>query len=69
VANGFFDEWVGRERDMDEAARERFRAAVAAGDFTVAHAYAGQGVAALTGETTAADVVAEFARALRPPAR
>ena len=30
----------------------------------MAHAYAGEGVAALTGKVTAAEVVAEFARAL-----
>jgi nitronate monooxygenase len=64
VANAYFDEWVGREDDLDEAARERFRAGVAAGDFSVAHAYAGEGVTALTGEVTAAEVVEEFARAL-----
>ncbi|MFC4787114.1 NAD(P)H-dependent flavin oxidoreductase [Nocardioides sp. MAHUQ-72] len=64
VANAFFDEWVGREDRIDDDARSRFRTAVAAEDFSVAHVYAGQGVAALTGETTAADVVAELARAL-----
>ena len=46
VANAYFDEWVGREDDLDDAARDRFRAGVAAGDFSVAHAYAGEGVAA-----------------------
>ena len=65
VANSFFEEWAGREDEMDEAALERFRAGVAAGDFDVAHVYAGQGVAALTHETTAADVVAELARGVR----
>jgi nitronate monooxygenase len=64
VANAYFEEWVGREDELDGPARDRFRAAVAAGDFSVAHAYAGEGVTALTGEVTAADVVAEFARAL-----
>lgn len=64
VANAFFEEWVGREDELDEEALGRFRAAVAAQDFSVAHVYAGQGVAALTDETTAADVVAGFARAL-----
>ena len=66
MLNAFFEEWVGREDELDEAARARFRAAVAGGDFSVAHVYAGQGVA-LTGETTAADVVAGFARALPSP--
>lgn len=64
VANAFFEEWVGREDELDEEALGRFRAAVAAQDFSVAHVYAGQGVAALTAENTAADVVAGFARAL-----
>jgi nitronate monooxygenase len=64
VANAYFEEWVGREDELDGPARDRFRAAVAAGDFSVAYAYAGEGVIALTGEVTAADVVAEFARAL-----
>ena len=64
VANAYFEEWVGREDDLDDDARDRFRRAAAAEDFSVAHVYAGQGVAALTRETTAADVVAEFARGL-----
>lgn len=64
VANAFFEEWAGREDELDDEALGRFRAAAAAQDFSVAHVYAGQGVAALTGETTAADVVAGFARAL-----
>ncbi len=65
VANSYYAEWVGREDDLDAEARERFRAAVAAEDFSTAPLYAGQGVTALTRELTAADVVAEFARALR----
>lgn len=64
VANSYFDEWVGREDELDDPARERFRAAMADEDFSVAHLYAGEGVAALAHEVTAADVVAEFARAL-----
>ena len=64
VANTYFAEWVGREDDLDAEARERFRDAVAAEDFSTAPLYAGQGVTALTRELTAADVVAEFARAL-----
>jgi nitronate monooxygenase len=64
VANSFFDEWVGHEDDMDDAARARHRDAMAAGDYDVAHLYAGQGVAALSEELSAAEVVAGFARAL-----
>lgn len=66
LANDYFDEWAGREDGLDTAARERHRAAVAREDFSVAHVYAGEGVAALTHEVSAADVVAEFARALGP---
>jgi len=64
VANAFFDEWVGHEDEMDEAARARHREGMAAKDYGVAHVYAGQGVAALSQELTAAEVVAEFARAV-----
>lgn len=67
VANSFFEEWVGREDELDAAARERFHDAVVAEDYSVAHVYAGEGVEALTHEVTAADVVAEFARALPRP--
>jgi nitronate monooxygenase len=65
VANRFFEEWIGREEELDEGARTRFRAAVSGQDYSVAHLYAGEGVVALTHETTAADVVGEFARAVR----
>ncbi|NYD40621.1 NAD(P)H-dependent flavin oxidoreductase [Nocardioides panaciterrulae] len=66
VANAYFEDWVGREDELDEAARGRFRAAVEAGDHSVAHVYAGEGVVDITRERTAAEVVAEFARALPP---
>lgn len=65
VANRFFEEWVGHEDDLDDSARTRFRAAVSGQDYSVAHLYAGEGVAALTHEVGAADVVAEFARAVK----
>jgi nitronate monooxygenase len=68
VANAYFDAWAGREDDLDDEARARFRRAVAEGDYSVAHVYAGQGVAELTREQSAAEVVAEFARALGPGA-
>jgi nitronate monooxygenase len=61
VANSFFDEWVGRENEMDDAARARHRAAREAGDFDIAHVYAGEGVAALREQRTARDVVRDFA--------
>jgi nitronate monooxygenase len=63
LVNEFFDEWVGREDAMDDAARKRHEEAQRGGDFDVAHLYAGQGVAALTGERAARDVVLEFSRA------
>ena len=64
VANAFFEEWVGRENELDDEARHRYGAARDAGDYATAALYAGQGVTALTAESTAAEVVAEFARAL-----
>ncbi|HET7684015.1 MAG TPA: nitronate monooxygenase [Marmoricola sp.] len=57
VANPFFTEWAGREEQIGPDARERHQRAVAAQDFSAAHLYAGEGVAALTGERTAAEVV------------
>jgi nitronate monooxygenase len=64
LVNGFFEEWVGREHDMDDSARMRHEAARQAGDFAVAHLYAGQGVTALTRQRAARDVVLDFAQAL-----
>lgn len=66
VANDYLAHWTGRADEQDAAAVEGFRAAVAREDFSTAHLYAGQGVAGLTGEVTAADVVREFARAVTP---
>ncbi|GAA2129417.1 nitronate monooxygenase [Nocardioides bigeumensis] len=64
LVNDFYDEWVGREDDMDDAARLRHQEARKTTDFAVAHLYAGEGVAALVREQTAEQVVREFARAL-----
>ncbi|HET8603411.1 MAG TPA: nitronate monooxygenase [Marmoricola sp.] len=58
VRNDFFDRWVGREDEMDDAARAEHAAAVEAADFETAHLYAGQAVAGLRAERTAAEVVA-----------
>ena len=66
LVNGFFDEWVGREDDMDDSARRRHEEARRSADFDVAHLYAGEGVAALTREQSAEDVVNDFAQALGP---
>ena len=66
LVNDFFDEWVGREQDMDDSARLRHQEARRAADFDVAHLYAGEGVAALAREQSAEEVVREFSRALGP---
>lgn len=65
LRNGFFDTWDGREDELaqDDAARDAYAAGAAAQDFAVAALQVGQGVASLTGERTAAEVVAELARA------
>jgi nitronate monooxygenase len=65
LRNGFFTHWAGREDALagDDAAAARYREARDAGDFDTAVVYAGQGVALLREETSAADVVAEFGRA------
>lgn len=65
LRNAFFDQWDGREDELasDDAARDGYAAAAAAQDFDTAAVQVGQGVASLTAERTAAEVVAEFARA------
>ncbi len=66
LVNDFFDQWVGREDEMDGSAKKRHQDAQRAADFDVAHIYAGEGVADLTSERSAADVVRDFAQALGP---
>ena len=65
LRNAFFDTWAGREDELaqDDAARDVYAAGAAAQDADVAALQVGQGVASLTAERTAADVVAELARA------
>lgn len=60
VRNAFFDRWAGREDALDDAAAAEHAAGVRAGDWSVAHLYAGEGVAALHEERTAAEVVASL---------
>jgi nitronate monooxygenase len=60
VRNAFFDHWAGREDELDDEASATHAAGVLAGDWTVAHLYAGEGVAALTEERSAAEVVASL---------
>lgn len=59
----FFDEWEGREQELksDDAAHDKFASAVRSGDLDVFAMYAGQGVGALDGEPTAAEVLAHLA--------
>jgi nitronate monooxygenase len=65
LRNEFYDSWSGREDDLaaDDAARDAYAAAADRQDFDVATIQVGQGVASMTAERTAAEVVAEFARA------
>lgn len=65
LRNQFFQEWEQRVDALatDAATRERYAAASQAADFDTAAVWAGQGVAMLQAETTAADVVASFATA------
>jgi nitronate monooxygenase len=65
LRNRFFDEWQGREDELsaDDAAHERFIAAVRSGDVDTRAIYAGQGVGALSATRPAADILADFARA------
>ncbi len=66
LRNRFFDEWVGREDELaaDRHALDAYAAAQRRGDFDVAVIYAGQGASLLRSETTAAEVVADFATAV-----
>lgn len=65
LRNAFFDRWAGREDELahDDDAVAELAAARAAADLDVAYVYAGQGVGLLTGERTAAEVVAGLAGA------
>ena len=62
LRNAFFDEWVGREDELaaDPSALEQYADARRRRDFDTAVIYAGQGVALLRAETSAAEVVAGF---------
>jgi nitronate monooxygenase len=65
LRNEFFDEWDGREDELatDAAALQRFAEAHAAENFDIGRVQAGEGVALLRSEQTAAEVVAELAGA------
>jgi nitronate monooxygenase len=65
LRNAFFDRWSGHEDELatDDTERDRYAEAAAAEDFTTAAVQVGQGVGSMTAPRTAAEVVAEFARA------
>ena len=65
LRNAFFERWVGREDELadDDVAAAELRAARKQGDFDIACVYAGQGVALLRAERSAADVLGELAGA------
>ena len=65
LRNAFFDRWVGREDELaaDDVAAAELGAGRERGDFDVAYVYAGQGVALLGAERTAADILGELAGA------
>lgn len=63
LRNTFFDTWEGREQVLksDDAGHADYVAGVRAADPARTSIYAGQGVGALTGQPTAAEVVDAFA--------
>ncbi len=65
LRNAFFDRWAGRKDELagDDAATVELRAARKLGDFDVTAIYAGQGVALLSAERAAADILSELAGA------
>lgn len=67
LRNAFFERWVGREDELagDDLAAAELMAARNHGDFAASCIYAGQGVALLRAELTAADVLGELAGAGR----
>ena len=65
LRNAYYERWAGAEDALaeDDAAAAELTAARRSGDFDIACLYAGQGVQLLRGERSAAEVVAELARA------
>jgi nitronate monooxygenase len=63
LRNAYFDSWEGREQELksDEAGHAEYLDGTRAADPARASIYAGQGVGALTGQPTAAEVLAGFA--------
>lgn len=63
LRNGFFDRWDGREGELSDEAVAELAAAKSARDFDTAYIYTGQGAGLLRERRTAAEVVADFAKA------
>ncbi|TDW15092.1 nitronate monooxygenase [Kribbella kalugense] len=63
LRNAYFDTWEGHEQDLksDDAGHAEYVEGTKAADPARASIYAGQGVGALTGQPTAAEVLAGFA--------
>jgi nitronate monooxygenase len=63
LRNAYFDSWEGREQELksDDAGHAEYVDGTRAVDPARASVYAGQGVGALTGQPTAAEVLAGFA--------
>ncbi|WP_371407532.1 nitronate monooxygenase [Kribbella sp. NBC_00662] len=63
LRNAYFDAWEGREQDLksDDEGHAEYVEGSKAADPARASIYAGEGVGALTGEPTAAEVLAGFA--------
>lgn len=63
LRNAFLDEWRDKEAELagDEAARERFREAVARGDMSAVPVWASEAIDLITDVTPAADIVARLA--------
>lgn len=63
LRNAYFDTWEGREEQLkaDDAGHDDYVTGVRSADPTRASIYAGQGVGALTAQSTAAEVVGSFA--------
>ncbi|BBX18645.1 2-nitropropane dioxygenase [Mycolicibacterium duvalii] len=61
LRNTFTDRWRGREDEIDDAARDCLRAAIAADDYAVAPINAGQAVGQVTSTEPAAAVIARLA--------
>ncbi len=63
LRNAYFDEWEGREQELksDDSGHTQYVEGTKAKDVTRASIYAGQGVGAITGRPTAAEVLDGFA--------